>query len=57
MDKTLEKVPCASMSGKRHKVRIWGMSWAKTVSNNFPVQLGLLRQRSCNQKVSCLIEV
>ena len=31
------------------------MTWPKTGATHYRAQLGLLRQRSCNQRVSCLM--
>ena len=33
------------------------MPWPKTGATHYRAQLGLLRQRSCNQRVGCLFTV
>ena len=35
-------------------VRAGGMPWPKTGATHYHAQLGLLRQRSCNNRVDCL---
>ena len=49
-------VPTAAMQ-IREIVRLGGMPWPSTGATHYNVPLGLLRKRSCNQRVGCLMGV
>ncbi len=55
----MPKLPATVAQHVAHPVvgKVIGMPWPKTGATHYHAHLGLLRQRSCNQRVGCLMGV